>query len=840
MPAGTLIDQAWRGAPPATAAAALRVHLSSLRRVLGAAAPALRHTGAGYVLGAPVTTDAAQLAECVRRVAGLLPEQHAERWRLLRDGLALWGGPPLAGLEDVEQLAQEARRLEEVRLGMEEEALAAQLALGDHVGASTAAARLVEERPLREVRTAHLMVALYRCGRQADALAASSALRVRLADELGLDPSPALQRLEGAVLRQEPHLDRQPEPGPPSPPVVAQVPAALVDLAAFRTADLSTGARETLHALAVLGRPASPAELVQVSERAAVDVERWLDEALAAGVLVHAEGQVALRHPELAEALLAGLDDHSRRALEARAGRALLRSGRPEHALAAAHHLLRATEEVPAVEAVRAAVLGADAALRGHDDAAAAGLARAALRLLDEPGVAAGPGTDLLLRLSLAEGRQQRFPEADEAWAAALALARRHDDVGRLALCALARDRHRRALTAPDDDRALLREVLDRLGARPSALRVRVASVLLTQTAVPGRTEALQDLADEVARVAPVVGDAEAHLAALHARHVLLRATPDAAGRAVAREELARRATEGSPWWRAAAELGRLFDALVVADAVAVAAAHRALEVHVAEASDARLDWHAGLVRAVLAQSQGGWAVADRHADEAAVTGARAGLPDAIPAAVVHRYVTRLHTSSVAGMADLLEQYVADQPTNQTAVAATALAQAQARRPALAQRLVRRQLALAKEAWDEASGFACTLSVHAALGSGASDDVCGELAALLRPYSGQVVVLGQVTAVLGPVDAALAALAAAAGDLDGACVLGDRAVATSDRLGSRLWTARCRVDAALLHRRAGSQHQAEQLAREVVGDLEALALVPCRDALAAAGLLPGG
>lgn len=843
VPSDTLVEQAWRGDPPPTAAAALRVHVSQLRRLLGTAAPALRHLGNGYVLEAgPVTTDCARLDECAREAAALLPTQHVQRAQLLREGLALWRGAPLAGLEDVEPLAQEARRLEELRLGMQEDCVAALLALGEHAAACAAAARLVAQSPLREVRTAHLMLALYRTGRQADALAASSALRARLADELGLDPSPALQRLEGAVLRQEPHLDLAPsdEQASPAPYAHDRVAPGLVDLVAFRTADLSPAGLRVLHVLAVLGRPASATELARLCGQSPADADTCLAEGVAAGVLVAVQGQVALRRPELAQAVLTGLDAGRRRAVQAEVGRALLRSGRSEDTTAAAHHLLRAGDRVPAVDAARAAVLGADAALRGDDPAAAAQLVRAALRLLDDAAVAAGPGIDLCLRLALAEARQHRLAEADAAWSTALALARRCDDVGRLALCVLARDWHRRTLMAPDDDRALLREVLDRLGPRPSALRVRVASALLTETAVPGRTQALQSLADEVARTAPAVGDVEAHLAALHARHVLLRADPDRAARALARDAFGRHAADGSgPWWRAVAELAGLFDALVDADGEAVTAALTAFGTHVGEASHVRLEWHLGLVRAVLSQLQGDWATADRHADEAAVTGAAAGIPDALPAAVVHQFVTRLHTSSVVPLTGLLERYAADQPTNQAAVGASALACAEAGRAVDAQRLVGRTLALAGVTWDEASTLACALAARAAVRSGSTPDVREELAALLLPYSGQVVVFGQVTAVLGPVDAALALLCAEAGDLARAGELARRAVATSRRLGSRLWTARCGVEAALVHQRAGQGEQAERLARALAGEVAALSLRPCADALTASGLLRG-
>ena len=149
----------------------------------------------------------------VRSSRGVEP---AERAALLRQALELWRGEPLADLSFEPFAAAEIGRLEELRLGAIEDRVDADLALGHHAQLVAELEALVASHALRERLRGQLMVALYRCGRQAEALEVYRAVRLALADELGLDPSPELQELERKVLRQDPELA--------SPDFVAQAP----------------------------------------------------------------------------------------------------------------------------------------------------------------------------------------------------------------------------------------------------------------------------------------------------------------------------------------------------------------------------------------------------------------------------------------------------------------------------------------------------------------------------------------------------------------------------------------------------------------------------------------
>ena len=126
---------------------------------------------------------------------------HAAASRLLADALGLWRGPALQDVRYEQFALGEAERLEELRLACLGARIDADLALGRHADLVGELQALVAEHPLRESLRAQLMLALYRCGRQADALAAYGDARQMLADELGLDPSPELQALERDILR---------------------------------------------------------------------------------------------------------------------------------------------------------------------------------------------------------------------------------------------------------------------------------------------------------------------------------------------------------------------------------------------------------------------------------------------------------------------------------------------------------------------------------------------------------------------------------------------------------------------------------------------------------------
>src|SRR4029079_12597746 len=148
--------------------------------------------------------DVRRFEQLVGDAAGADPEAAAET---LRSALALWRGPPLGDLA-YESFAQvPIRRLEELRLLALEQRIDADLALGRHAQLVPELEALVAEHPLREELRARIMLALYRAGRQAEALEQYQAARRTLVDELGIEPSPALQELEKSILRQDSSLD---------------------------------------------------------------------------------------------------------------------------------------------------------------------------------------------------------------------------------------------------------------------------------------------------------------------------------------------------------------------------------------------------------------------------------------------------------------------------------------------------------------------------------------------------------------------------------------------------------------------------------------------------------
>ena len=199
-----LVDDLWGEHPPRTATTSLQNAVSQLRKLLGP--ECLRTQTAGYVLDvAPEQLDLSRFEQLAREARAA---DEADRARLLREALALWRGPPLADVEQEDFAQGEIRRLEELRLGVLEERIAADLELDVDSELVAEIESLVGKHPLRERLRSQLMLALYRTGRQADALAAYHAARRALLDELGLEPGPELQALYGSILRQERSLVR--------------------------------------------------------------------------------------------------------------------------------------------------------------------------------------------------------------------------------------------------------------------------------------------------------------------------------------------------------------------------------------------------------------------------------------------------------------------------------------------------------------------------------------------------------------------------------------------------------------------------------------------------------
>jgi DNA-binding SARP family transcriptional activator len=205
LPVDRLIDELWSGAPPATAQTALHGYVGKLRKLLG---ERLETRGSGYVL----RVETGELD--AERFEALLGEGR------VADALALWRGPPLLDIQDAPFVLAEQGRLNELRLVALERSLEAKVEDGRAGEAVIELEALVREQPFRERLRALLMLALYRAGRQADALAAYRDLRRLFDDELGIEPSQEVRQLEQRILAQDPTLapSLAPQAEPAGPP----------------------------------------------------------------------------------------------------------------------------------------------------------------------------------------------------------------------------------------------------------------------------------------------------------------------------------------------------------------------------------------------------------------------------------------------------------------------------------------------------------------------------------------------------------------------------------------------------------------------------------------------
>jgi predicted ATPase/DNA-binding SARP family transcriptional activator len=238
-----LIDELWGERPPATAAKVVQTYVSQLRKTIGRDAIATRPPG--YLLRVEEDAlDAARfrrLADEARRLASSGQPERADA--LYREALALWRGPPLADIVFESFAGNEVDWLEEERLAAVMARIDCELALGHQHELIAELEMHVRQYPLRERLRAQLMLALYRAGRQADALAAYQAARQTLVDELGVEPSPELRELQASILRQD---------------------ASLSALAARPTASARLPAQPT----PFLGRTRELAEIVALLQRA--------------------------------------------------------------------------------------------------------------------------------------------------------------------------------------------------------------------------------------------------------------------------------------------------------------------------------------------------------------------------------------------------------------------------------------------------------------------------------------------------------------------------------------------------------------------------------------------
>src|SRR6266511_6168331 len=207
-----IVDALWGEKPPQTAAKVLQNCVSALRKELPGGAETLRTAGGGYALrleADELDRDRFERLLAAGRAA-LAVEDHAEAAERLREALALWRGSPLSDFS-YERFAQdEITRLEELHVAAVEDRIEADLALGRHVELVPELEALVSKHGLRERLHGQLMLALYRSGRQAEALDAYRAARRRLLAELGIEPGRPLHELERAILAQDPALDALP------------------------------------------------------------------------------------------------------------------------------------------------------------------------------------------------------------------------------------------------------------------------------------------------------------------------------------------------------------------------------------------------------------------------------------------------------------------------------------------------------------------------------------------------------------------------------------------------------------------------------------------------------
>jgi DNA-binding SARP family transcriptional activator len=201
-----LVDQLWGDDPPRLARKSLQVRMSSLRKTLG---DVLVTRAPGYVVrvraGELDLHRFEQLAADAR--AALDQDRPETAARLLREALDLWRGAPLGDVQQASSLEPAVARLEELRLAAIELRIEADLACGRETDVVADLEPLVAEHPYRERFHGQLMLALYRAGRQAEALDAYRRARARLVEELGIEPAPSLQALEQAILRQDRALE---------------------------------------------------------------------------------------------------------------------------------------------------------------------------------------------------------------------------------------------------------------------------------------------------------------------------------------------------------------------------------------------------------------------------------------------------------------------------------------------------------------------------------------------------------------------------------------------------------------------------------------------------------
>lgn len=289
VPIADLEAALWGDSPPRTASKSLQTHVARLRRCLGA--QSIVTSAVGYRLTLPrADIDACRLEMAVAAIPdSVVVGRREDLRRHLAEAEALWRGEPLTDLADTCERQQQVDRLRELWRRARDGRVRADLDLGRHEQALSDLQRLVLEEPLRESLWGLLMLALYRSGRQVDALRAYRRVQALLAEEWGVDPSPRLQRLRWRILRQDPRLEvRSPAPELHVPaPMTAFVGRAgqVGQLAEALASDRLV----TLHGPAGVGKSRLAVEVVRTAAERFPDGVWWID------LTVASDGDGALR-----------------------------------------------------------------------------------------------------------------------------------------------------------------------------------------------------------------------------------------------------------------------------------------------------------------------------------------------------------------------------------------------------------------------------------------------------------------------------------------------------------------------------------------------------------------
>jgi DNA-binding SARP family transcriptional activator len=292
-----LTDVVWGQAAPATAVNTLQSHMSYLRTVLGDKCAILAQAP-GYLLD--LCGDGTDVQEAERLLAqAMRSAEPAEAARQLRRALNLWRGRPLVDVTGVAWLEEQAERLDLLRLRIRQALSEARLAAGEHAQLVPELEEMAASHPLDERIHEQLMLALYRSGRQADALAVYHRLRGTLDEELGIGPGQPLRDLEMAILQQDPALDAPAPAGVPAAPqlpVPAQLPPAVPGFtgrgAELASLDMLTNGGATVApATAAPAGPAAPAAMAICAVSGTAGVGKT-------ALAVHWAHRVAARFPD--------------------------------------------------------------------------------------------------------------------------------------------------------------------------------------------------------------------------------------------------------------------------------------------------------------------------------------------------------------------------------------------------------------------------------------------------------------------------------------------------------------------------------------------------------------